>query len=167
MATNTLDQPVQVNDLILAYDTKKCYMLLVKFALDNQQTNPLTSSVFVQKVNWHVPDLEGYWVLDGPRVYYSHYGTENEDYKYCLCDKHSNNNPETRLDLFLYSMASSDDKQGSQANRGFTLIVKPHGRDVLKHYFNGWCPNCGDEGCSVLDVGRLKNAFRTLEAAVP
>ena len=78
MATNTLNQRVQIIDLIFAYDTKNGYMLLVKSAPDKQQTNPPTSVVIVQKVHWHLPDFKGYWVLDGSSVFYSDYGTENE-----------------------------------------------------------------------------------------
>ncbi|KAI9038143.1 uncharacterized protein KD926_011278 [Aspergillus affinis] len=131
MATNTLDKPVRVNDLILVYNTKKRHMLVVKSVSDDQQISPPTSSVSVKKVNWHVPDLE------------------DEDDDYCLCEKNSNNNPATRLDLFLYSMTSSDDTQNSQVN----------GRDVLEHYFKGRCPNCNGKGWFCPGCGPVSDLF--------
>jgi len=118
---------VYPGDLILAYGSEKAHMLLVKSAPGSNDTNPSASSIIVQKVNWHVPAQEGFWVMSGPNVCYVEEG--EADHSFCFCDDHSDDHPETALNQFLNSLGPTDTNE-NEKHQDVAFIVNPHGRHV-------------------------------------
>jgi hypothetical protein len=128
MVTYTLSQIVYRGDLILAYGPDKAHMFLVKSGLGSSDTIPSASSIIGQKVNWHIPDQKGFWVMSGPEVRYIEEG--EADHKFCICDDHSDDHPETTLDHFLDSLGPTDTNE-NEKQQDVSFIVNPHGRYVL------------------------------------
>ncbi|RHZ58931.1 uncharacterized protein CDV56_104695 [Aspergillus thermomutatus] len=108
-------------------------MLVVKSASATQDPSSSAPCIIVQRVNWRVPQSKGYFTLDGPNVYYEGEDEENHD--------RNRTREKERLETYLQSFQSANEGDG-EAN----LIVRPHGRDVLEHYFFGRCPYCGTLG---------------------
>ncbi|KAJ9221361.1 hypothetical protein DTO169C6_6349 [Paecilomyces variotii] len=156
MAQPTVPGVVHKGDLILVYKPKKAHMLLVKSApnhTDNANAIPNAASITVQKVNWHIPGSPGFWTLSGPEVYYidkAEKVVEDEELHnsnfiyswYCFYEDHSTDLEEDNLEEFLKTMVSAN-ADANDDSSDVSLIVNPHGRDVIKHYFKGSCPNCG------------------------
>ncbi|KAJ9217955.1 hypothetical protein DTO166G4_346 [Paecilomyces variotii] len=169
MSQPTVPETVHKGDLILAYKPKEAHMLLVVSAPDDtNNTNIIqdASSIMVQRVNWHIPDSPGFWTLYGPEVYYVDKDEEDEKDErfhrwYCLYDDHSKDLEEESLDRFLKSMAVTD-ADAKDNHTGVALIVNPHGRDVIKHYFHGSCPHCGSTGWFCPGCGGVGTRFPDL-----
>ncbi|OJJ36167.1 hypothetical protein ASPWEDRAFT_172953 [Aspergillus wentii DTO 134E9] len=141
MPADTLPEPVQPGDLILVHGGGDPHMLVVDSARDTTNANPKTSSVTVHEVHWHSPDQQGFWTLSGPDVYYVGEGRkeDKEDARWCLHSKHVDDEPVTDLCYFM-------NPDPSTGNKDVSVIVRPHGRDVLQHYWGGRCPHCGNMG---------------------
>ena len=128
MVTYTLGQIVCPGDLILVYDPDNADMFLVKSAPGSKDTNPSPSSIIGQKVNWHIPAQKGFWMMSGPEVEY--FEEDEADHTWCICDNHSDNNPETTLNDFL-DLFGSTDMNEEKKHQDVSFIVNPHGRYVL------------------------------------
>ncbi|KAJ5894013.1 hypothetical protein N7495_005704 [Penicillium taxi] len=146
MPEYTLSEAVVPNDLILINDrridpsSKTEYLLYPAMfrvqTVCGDSTNPSASSVFVQEVLRKRLPTAGYWTMDGPDVRFfneDEAGDTERDSDSEDCDKDSslNNNLQKVLDSF---------------ENPVKIIVKPHGRDVLKYYYWGHCPECGGSG---------------------
>ncbi|KAJ9294378.1 hypothetical protein DTO271G3_6953 [Paecilomyces variotii] len=172
MSQPTIPGAVHKGDLILAYKHKGAHMLLVVSAPENtNDTNPTpdASSIIVQKINWHIPASPGFWTLSGPEVYYVDKDAKDEGVEedpkfhswYCIYNDHSKDLEEESLDHFLKSIAVNDgDAKDSPPE--VALIVNPHGRDVIKHYFHGSCPHCGSTGWFCPGCGGVSVRFPDL-----
>ncbi|OJJ47806.1 hypothetical protein ASPZODRAFT_131386 [Penicilliopsis zonata CBS 506.65] len=137
MTSDNLTEAVSPGDLILVH-ASKAIMLTVKSAPDTP--NPQTSSIVVQEVECHIPRQQGYWIMDGPKVEMVE-GIESEE---CFCrGSHENDKPETTLKECLDAATGQE----------IQIFVRPHGRDVLKYYFNGACPECGGRSWSCPGCG--------------
>ncbi|GFF44786.1 beta,beta-carotene 15,15'-monooxygenase [Aspergillus udagawae] len=122
-----LPQDVEQGDLILVHTPKAAAMLVVKSASARRDPSSSAPCIIVQK---------GHWTLDGPNVYYA---DSDEDGDADEEDDDGNcTGEEMTLEMYLHkfkSQVEGDDEPN--------VVVRPHGRDVLKHYFFGRCPNCG------------------------
>ncbi|GIJ98283.1 hypothetical protein Aspvir_000399 [Aspergillus viridinutans] len=134
-----LPQDVEEGDLILVYTPKAAAMLIVKSASARQDPSSSATRLMVQHVHWHIPKSKGYWTLNGPNVHYKD-THEEEHVWYCSCEDHTIHEEES-LETFLQRFKSQNEGDGET-----NLIVRPHGRDVLKYYFGGRCPYCGSMG---------------------
>lgn len=128
MSIKALDQPVRPNDLILIHGPNEAHMLVVTSV--PRRPNPNTASVIVRNVKWHIPALNGWWVFDGPDVYYmDDENLHGENARYCLCEwSHSNDGTEDRLDCFLDRLEA--------AAEDLSVMIKPHGRYVFVPWFS-------------------------------
>lgn len=118
MVPSALNETVYPDDLILVYTRSKRCMLLVKSAPGDNNTNPSTSTIIVEPVDWHIPDKNGYWNMSGPDVYYVKECEEDEEGG--RQEGHSHSPPETTLAEILESEEDQD----------ISLIRNPHGRYV-------------------------------------
>ncbi|KAJ5895539.1 hypothetical protein N7495_007230 [Penicillium taxi] len=100
--------------------------------------NPSFSSIWVEEV---LPNIlepkEGFWYLDGPNAYYIDYGCEEGPM-----------NPDSDAECFERGHGINNYLQTILNSFGnpTRIIVNPHGRDVLKYYWWGSCPECDGHG---------------------
>ncbi|KAF7184611.1 hypothetical protein CNMCM7691_005854 [Aspergillus felis] len=119
-----LPQDVERGDLILIYTPKAAAMLVVKPASARQDPSSSAPCIIVQKVDGHIP------------------GSKHEDGDADEDDDDGNCTGE-EMTLEMYIRKFKSQVEGDDEPK---VVVRPHGRDVLKHYFFGRCPNCGVNG---------------------
>ncbi|GIC85563.1 uncharacterized protein Aud_001395 [Aspergillus udagawae] len=137
-----LPQDVEQGDLILVHTPKAAAMLVVKSASARRDPSSSAPCIILQKVDWHIPGSKGHWILDGPNVYYADSDADAESDEDGDADEEDDDGnctgEEMTLEMYLHkfkSQVEGDDEPN--------VVVRPYGRDVLKHYFFGRCPNCG------------------------
>ncbi|KAF7119075.1 hypothetical protein CNMCM5793_008718 [Aspergillus hiratsukae] len=138
-----IPQDIERGDLIWVYAPGAAAMLVVKSASATQDPSSSAHSIIVQKVDCQITGSKGHWTLYGPDVSYEYSGSdsdsdEDEDEEYSDEDC----TPE-EMSLKRYLRRFKPQIEGDDEP---SLIVRPHGRDVLKYYFGGSCPNCGRLG---------------------
>ncbi|KAG2413922.1 hypothetical protein HFD88_003113 [Aspergillus terreus] len=140
MPLDTIDQPVNPGDLILAYTSKRKWMFLVT-SIPSEQDNPDTSTILVKRASYRIVDKPGFWTLSGPDVYYVEKEADEQSSDEASDDDDSTDEGDARIHEVKPLRAFLDELAGSL---DVAVVVNPHGRRVLEHFFSGTCPYCGN-----------------------
>ncbi|RJE26407.1 hypothetical protein PHISCL_01294 [Aspergillus sclerotialis] len=116
MATYELNQSVSPGNLILIY-------------------NSMTpSSIYVKRVEGHIPEKAGFWTLSGPEVYYINKSESAPDYDERLAppksdDDESDHDEPILLANIIEGMAARSEANENDKYQDANVVVKPHGRE--------------------------------------
>ena len=135
MATYELNQKVSPGNLILIYNSRTAEMVLVE-SIESNDDIPAPSSIYVKRVEGHIPYKAGFWAMSGPEVYYINESESASDKDEGLeppdIDNDESDNDELiPLANIIDGMAARSEASEDDKYQDVNVVVKPHGRYVL------------------------------------